>query len=520
MKGTAAGAAGIAAIGVLGCTNMAATGDAADVSEQAAAPAHNPQRTETCDIVVVGSGTAGMCATVRAAELGAKVIQLEKNSQLGGSSRYAEGVGAIASSVNKALGQEFTVEDVHKRCMAFCHNGADAVVLKTFMRDSAATIDWLAAAGVQFTAAGGAPLSYPTWHLVTSDNGPLIGEAVIDVLDDYLHTMEVDQRLSTPATGLIIEDGAVRGVYVGEGDEEYAIEASKAVILATGGYSNNKEMFERFSDQPFDRFVNQGFEGRDGDGIAWALEAGAALHNASTLMYAVPLTPASQRWNDLPSLLFGWQSNLRVNQLGKRFHDENVWPDFTPGGNAMVSQEKVYSLLDTSFLSDICEKAIPFGADLYGYPTGQPVPEAIDVVEAAVAEGKILKGESLEDLAAQMGVDAAVLTEQIETYNASAASGTDENFGTPAEMMRPMVEAPFYAALMTPTIYTSCGGLKVDECYRVVSTEGTPIEGLYALGNDASSIHGRDYDCTTFSGEQQGWCATGGKRSVEIIMGV
>lgn len=403
--------------------------------------------------------------------------------------------------------------------MAFSHNGADAVVLKTFMQDSAATIDWLSEAGVQFVATGGAPTSYPTWHLATSENGSLLGEALIDVLDEYLHTMDVDQRLSTPATGIIIEDGAVCGVYVGSGSEEYAIEATKGVILATGGYANNKEMFERFSDQPFERFVNQGYDGRDGDGIAWGLEAGAALHNASTLMYAVPLTPASQRWNDLPSLLFGWQSNLRVNQNGKRFHDENVWPDFTPGGNAMVSQEKVFSVLDTSFLDSICNEAIPFGADLYGYPTGQPIPEAIDTVEAAVAAGQIFKADTVEELASLMGVDAAVFAEQVSVYNEAAARGIDENFDTPADKMRPMVQPPFYAALMTPTIYTTCGGLKVDERYRVVSTSGEPIEGLFALGNDASSIHGRDYDCTTFSGEQQGWAATGGKRAVEFIMG-
>ena len=95
--------AGASAITLAGCSNAMGAGDAADGSS-AAPVEHNPVETLDCDVVVVGSGTAGICAALSAAENGAKVIVLEKNGALYGSSVFAEGVGAIGSRLQKELG--------------------------------------------------------------------------------------------------------------------------------------------------------------------------------------------------------------------------------------------------------------------------------------------------------------------------------------------------------------------------------------------------------------------------------
>lgn len=524
LAGIALGGAGALTVGVTGCAprtrNTKTSADNADTTAEEIQ--HNPESTETCDIVVVGSGTAGMSAAVRAAQLGAQVIMLEKNTFFGGSSGYAEGVGGVNSYLHDELGLHFDTNEVLQRTQEYHHWSADSNVLKRFIEHSGETINWLHNdCGVNFfTATVTAPTSYPTWHLGANAQGDIarIKEAAIDVMEEYGQSIGVDMRTKSPATGLLVEDGVVKGVYYKNGNKEYAIEAG-AVILATGGYSNNKEMFEEFTHIPFDRVWNWGAAGRDGDGIRWARALGADLHIPSNLMFGSTRCAQADIFEDHAGWVFSWEPALRVNQDGVRFFDETMSTDFSRGSNAIAAQQNSFTIIDQAYLDRINDEALPMGLESVGLTTGQPMTDARESVLKAVADGKVYKSDTIEDLATQLGLDAQVFAATVDEYNQCAVDGIDPVYGTKGASLVPLTTPPFYASVAQLAIFTSVGGLRTDENLRVLNTDGKPIDHLFAIGTDASSYAGRDYDVGIFSGAQQGWCAYGGKHAAEYILG-
>jgi fumarate reductase flavoprotein subunit len=528
LKTTAIGAVGVASVGVLngGAANAANKGTAENNKATLKTKVtHKPVRTETCDLVVVGSGTAGMCAAVRAAELGASVILLEKLSIFGGTSLFAEGVGGLNSYMHKKDGVKIDINEAVMRCEGYHHWGADAPCLQRFLSESGKTIDWLHDnCGVTFLQATvTAPTSYPSWHLGSNDQGKFvkIGHSVLKPLNKYGKKLGVKLRLSNPATGLIVENGTIEGVYVNDTkkNEEYAIKA-KAVVLATGGYANNKEMFERFTHVKYDSIFNYGgAKGRDGDGIRWGEEVGAALHFPGAVMFGVPRVPDAKMNTDKVSFLFSVQPNLRINERGLRFLNEDYSMDFGKFGNVLQTQAKVFSLIDQAYLDMFQNKSVVRHSVIRGYFAGKPMSDAVEVVKKAIEKGQVHKFDTVGELAKFIGVDGQTLQRTLDKYNDACATGKDVEFGKPASMLQPVKTAPYYVAELLPTMFTTIGGLRVDEYFRVTNTEGKPIPGLYALGNDASSIYGHDYDVGIMSGSQQGWSATGGRLTAEHFMG-
>lgn len=524
LAGIALGGASALAAGMTGCEAKTQDAEPSSGSKDASADRikHTPESTETCDIVVVGSGTAGMSAAVRAAQLGAKVIMLEKNAFFGGSSGYAEGVGGVNSYMHEEAGLHFDTNEVFQRTQEYHHWSADSNVLRRYIEHSGETIDWLHNdCGVNFYAATiTAPTSYPTWHLGADADGNVarIKESLIDVMAEYGKGIGVDMRTKSPATGLLVEDDAIKGVYYEQDGKEYAIEA-EAVILATGGYSNNQEMFEEFTHIPFDRVWNWGAAGRDGDGIRWARALGADLHIPSNLMFGSTRCAEANMFEDHAGWVFSWEPALRVNQDGVRFFDETMATDFSRGSNAIAAQQSAFTIIDQAYLDQINDVALPMGLESVGLLTGQPMPDARDSVTKAVEDGKVFKADTIEELADQLGLDAKTLAATVDEYNTCAGNGIDPVYGTQGAALVPVATPPFYASKAQLAVFTSVGGLRVDEDLRVLDTDGKPIDRLYAIGTDASSYAGRDYDVGIFSGAQQGWCAYGGKHAAEHILG-
>ncbi len=514
------GTALLGTMAALGTAGLAPAEARADEANKTAG--HHPVASETCDLVVVGGGTAGVSAAVRAAQLGANVVLLEKNGKTGGSSYFAEGVGGVNSYIHDTEGLHFEPLEVLARTEEYHHWAADANVLDHYIRASGATINWLHNdCGINFGEATiTSPTSYPSWHLLALPDGTLtrVGKGLIEPMTDLAVSLGASVRTLSPATGLIVEDGRVAGVYYEDHNDashpEHAPYADN-VILATGGYARNRDLFEEFTLLDFDRFYNYGAFGATGDGITWARELGAELHNPGTVMYSCTYVPHTQMFEDKINWMFSWQPVLHVNQDGRRFMNEQMATDFSIVSNSVIAQTKAFSVLDHGFLEDVETVALPMGLDSVGYHTGEVLPGVIDALDAGAEKGIVFKSDTIEGLAQQMGVDVQTLAQTVAQYNEYAAAGNDPQFGCPAAAMHPVTRGPFYAAEIQPSIFTAVGGLRVDENWHVLNTQGKRIEGLYALGNDASSQVGRDYDVGVMSGSQQGWCATGGRLAAE-----
>lgn len=503
---------GVAATASLaGCSPAIQAADDADVGAELPSR-HEPVATEECDIVVVGSGTSGMCAALRAAEKGASVVCLEKNSGLMGTSAFAEGFAGVNSKYQAEQGIAIDPAAVVADTMDYHHCACLAPVVRQMVYSSGETIDWLEDNGISYAAVAALGNSYPTWHLPADENGmPTHVSAVLEILHSAAESAGAEFRVSTPMTGLVVEDGIVKGVYASSETGEIQINA-KAVILATGGWANNAEMFEKLTSKSFDSVRVWGLEGRDGDGINFAVnETGAALHHPEAVMWHTGALDGTDAFSDVPNYTLLMQPTLHVNENAQRYFNEAFTSDFTSCGNALSSQGANYVIIDDAYIDHIETVGPWMPMPNLGALAGQPF-KCRDGIENA--EG-LVKADSIEGLAELLGLDTKALVETVERYNSYCESGVDEEYGKAADMFLPIATPPYYGGKITPTLFTTVGGLKVNSLMQVVNESGVAIDGLYAVGGDANGMYGANYDVDVMSGGQQGWCATSGRLAAE-----
>ncbi len=213
-----------------------------------------------------------------------------------------------------------------------------------------------------------------------------------------------------------------------------------------------------------------------GDGLKLGQAAGAAIdgHNRGLLL----VTPGFSR--DLEVLLPGWL--IVVNEAGRRFCNETA-PYTVLAGLIKHQGGKVYAIFDE-------------GARAAAKPN--PASQAYwvnEVLERKANDGIIARADSLEALAAEVGIHAEALQSTIAQYNVDCSAGEDTKFFKPAQTgMRAIVEPPFYAAEVRPAIICWTGtGLRIDADARVIGVDEQPIAGLYAAGETVGSLHGDRY---------------------------
>ena len=218
---------------------------------------------ENTDVVVIGTGVCGLSAAVTLAEGGAKVIVFEKQRAMGGSSNFFAGVFAAESDMQRAQFIDYTRDNAFKNIMEYSHWRANPRIVRTFVNESGATIGWLQKEGVEFREVTiNMPDAPRTYHVVKGK-----GEAIVKVLATQAKEKGVDIRLATPVQRILKEGNRITGVVVEEDGEEKQVTA-KAVIIATGGYANNKEWQKKYAG--FDLGVNliaHGNVDKVGDGI-------------------------------------------------------------------------------------------------------------------------------------------------------------------------------------------------------------------------------------------------------------
>ena len=319
---------------------------------------------ENIDLAVIGSGATGMVAALTAAEGGAKVIIFEKMRNLGGVSNFAEGMFAVESDMQRQQYVSYTRDDAFRTIMEYSHWRANPRLVRAFVNESAATIAWLQQQGVEFeevtTNVPDGPL---VWHILKGPNRER-ASVMMKTLAARAKEKGVEVRLATPAKELIRRGGRVTGVVVEKEGEDVQVNA-KAVIIATGGYANNKEWIKRYAG--FDLEVNLtpvGNVDKMGDGIRMAWEAGADEEGMGVLQLlkgGPVLGPGLSFIGPLESAAN--QPGLWVNQDGERYCDESIQGNFAFDGNAMARQKgkSVFALFDDSLVRHWKEKGTDLG---------------------------------------------------------------------------------------------------------------------------------------------------------------
>ncbi|UGA51840.1 MULTISPECIES: FAD-dependent oxidoreductase [Dickeya] len=475
-----------------------------------AEPAKPAAIPKSADVVIIGAGAAGTAATMAAAEKGASVVLLEKQGVVGGTGNFAEGIFAANSAMQKRQGIVVTPDMAFKTIMEYSHWMANPFVVRAFVNRSADTIEWVKSKGIKFEYIGpGGPGGMLTWHVI---DGPGHGRHLIKTFHEQFKTMPVTTLVKTAGKDLVMKDGKVAGVIVeGSDGKPFQIDA-KAVIIATGGYANNKEMLQKYVAVPDTIMV--GNIGKDGDGIKMAWKAGAKEEGMGVVQSYRPGLPDYAPNSQL--LAAARQPYLWVDQHGRRFTDESIviiWPH---AGNALAKAGGVmYSVFD----EDARKHFVNDGIDV---PIGEWVIANTKLVkfddeftkENQKNRGFVFKAATLDELAKQMGVDASVLKHTVDENNRFAAQKRDEVFNKNMDYLRPMKTGPFYAVKMLPAALGTLGGVKINEKMEAISPAGNAVPGLYVTGNDAAGMYGDTYDLL-LGGGTFGFALNSGRMAAE-----
>ncbi len=297
----------------------------------------------------------------------------------------------------------------------------------------------------------------------------------------------------------ILKDGErVTGVVVDHDGTSVRIEAKKGVILANGGFDRNLDMRHKYQSEFLEEGWAFGAPGNTGEVHMMAESIGAELLLMDQTWWFPAIKPASKK--DGPSVLLAERSlpgTLIVDKTGHRFMNESV--DYMSAGQIMLGLDDgeaphlpAWLIFDKQY-----RDSYVLGATLM---PGMALPK--EWYEAGIA----IKGDTIEELAAKMGVDG--LPAGVERFNLLASQANDDDFGrgnthydryygdptnTPNPNLRPLKKGPFYAIEVVPGDLGTCGGVSADEFGRALTPEGTPIEGLYAIGNAAGNAFGKVY---------------------------
>lgn len=280
--------------------------------------------------------------------------------------------------------------------------------------------------------------------------------------------------------------------------EEQDIKTS-AVVLATGGYLNNADMMTRLTHYDTDRLIPVSSGKGTGDGLRLGWSLGAKQYGTGTAMLfggylKDPDEPSFKMMASQMNTAAGQQPLLWVNEAGQRFVDESVVYNFSYAGNALYTQNAVYSILDQGVIDRMAQDGNFMGLGVY-VKRGEKMSKLQTEIDAAVAAGKpfIFKADTIAELAEKMGAAPEKLGQTVTQYNADAAKGLDSEFGKPAEYLVPVTAGPYYAFKLNVGSFCTMGGLQVDPDNQVLDQKGQPIAGLYAAGNDASGLVGDTY---------------------------
>lgn len=466
-----------------------------------------PQQT---DIAVVGSGAAGLAAGLTAAEGGAKVVIFEKERSPGGTSNFFEGTFAVESAMQRERYIMYTRDEAFKNIMEYSHWLANPRLVRAIVDESGKTISWLQEQGVVFTdAIINMPDAPRTYHVIKGK-----GEALVKALTTRAREKGVILALATPVKRLIKQGNKVTGVIADVDGEEVPV-AAKAVIIATGGYANNKEWIKKYTG--FDLDVNLipiGNVDKMGDGIRMAWEAGAAEENIKLLeLYrAGPVGPEFVMGGHLEYAVV--QPDLWVNPKGERFCDETVaFYDASVGNvNAKYKEGYTYSIFTDEIVKRMKERGIDKSPAMASMPGSKPTDFEREL-NAALEHGtkEVFVADSIEELAEKMGIDPAKLKATVEEYNSFCEKRHDDLFAKDPKYLFPIKGSKYYAIKARTVFLGTMGGIKINEKTEVIDKKDAVIPGLYATGFDAGGMYGDSYAIKCASGLSSAFALNSGR---------
>ncbi len=459
------------------------------------------------DVLVVGLGAAGAAVALEASRCGAETLVVERAGGGGGTSAMSGGVLYLGGGtpVQRACGFDDSPDEMFKYLMASCGDAPDDAKIRLYCEHSVAHYHWIVEQGVPFKHSfhlgvsgepptddglvySGSELAHPfcelaipapRGHVPRGENA--VGHLLMRHLLAAVAASPATLRPDTRCSALVVDpDVGVVGAVVRRFGEEAAIRARRGVVLATGGFINDRQMIRDHCPRIARCKVRVGAEGDDGSGIRLGVSVGA---NAIHMDAASISLPATQPW--------GLKRGVLVDAHGQRFINEDVYYGRLGEWALSRAEGRAWLIVDDAVF------------DPPEYPR-----------EIAAV------GETPAELEDELGFPLGSLTSTLACYNRHAEKRRDPAFHKHDEYLQPLVKPPFAAfdCTVETSIYAAftLGGLQTDPEGRVLTPSGDAIPGLWAAGRATSGLAVGGYSSGlslgdgTFFGRRAGRSAASG----------
>lgn len=469
-----------------------------------------------CDIVVCGAGAAGVVAAVKAVEEGKKVVVLQKepiaDSQGNCASAIVKGgstPGGIASWKNMCIATnawrsdprliDAYIDNSEEAMRFLCEKGGVEGKLgdkneKTGVevyQSSDTVFTGVRVDGTQSWDFGDDKVEiFAPWFGPKPNNfGTLVSGILNDAVEQYGD--QIDVHYSTPVVQLIQKDGAVVGCIGKDASGAFVKVNAKAVILATGAYENNPTMVRRFcpDTEAFDKKVYH----RTGDGNILAILAGGVMEPVahSTVMH------------DFDAGLMWDNPYLFLNMEGKRFTNETVemayiskqlrWQPSFKGENMDHEHQETGSkgwycqIYDNDYMNYVDMPMLVPPVAMKKYMKEGPAEDHVGVFPHLI---DTFCADTLEELVEKLGLPKEEALASIQRYNELCDEGYDPDFGKNPKFLNKIQTAPFWGIRRHIRCSSITAGVLTDANSMVVREDGTPVQGLYAVGNLGGQFFG------------------------------
>ena len=495
----------------------------------APAPKAEPHKkiVKECDVLVIGGGASGMAAAARAADSGKKVILLEKNHEIGGSAWYAHMFRSQWSVWHEADGIPDPRPRLYEQFMRKTENRVDGELVKNLLDADVDFVNWLITEhdlGKDYTFGPGpfnskglvGTYDVPYNHkridttIGPGGNGWFLCTKLLGILEDK----GGEVLCNTPAKKLLTDEtGKVIGALAEDAGGEIEVHAG-ATIVTAGAFTHNKELMKKF--QPI-FYTDDGSEPVHlftcatctGDGITMCEDIGADIDYVNRRVNL--FGPARHPFGTCGLTASRGMGNLLITKDGDIYDAPMAMTEVSP--LSAVPGRYLWSILDQKALDDSMERAKGQTPDAVGVDMDRLYNNYQAEIDQEVAWGSIKKADTLEGLAAELGIPAEKLLASVEEHNAHIhdpkpfgppPGGDDEGPGGPPPkpgeedeggMFGPMdmpdpdpiAQGPFYALFVKLFHENAVGGMATDSQVRVLK-QGKPIPGLYAAGDNIRGI--------------------------------